>query len=99
VEPLQSYLKESLKKLFSPQTFQKSLSSSSIKRQSIEKQEKKKHRKKRKEEKLQKFLSFDKGEFNIFRGENIFKTFPCESIFSPSILPLQKLFSKSFENS
>jgi hypothetical protein len=75
------------------------LSSSSIKSQSIEKREKKKHRKKRKEEKLQKSLCFEKGEFNMLRGENIFKTFPCESIFSPSILPLQKPFSKSFENS
>jgi hypothetical protein len=55
-------LKESLKKLFSPQTFQKSRSSSSIKRWSIEKKrERKKHRKKeRKEEKLQKSLSFEK---------------------------------------
>jgi hypothetical protein len=88
-------LKESLIFLFSPQTFQKSLSLSSITRQSI----KRERDKKRKEEKLQKSFSFEKKEFNILRGENIFKTYPCESIFSPSILPLQKTFSKSFENS
>jgi hypothetical protein len=40
-------LKESLKKLLSSQTFQKSPNSSSIKRQSIEKRE---HRKKREKE-------------------------------------------------
>jgi hypothetical protein len=92
VYPLPSDLKESLKKhLFSPQTFQKSPSSSSIKRRSIEK--------KRERKKSSKSLSFDKGEFNILRGENIFKTFSCESIFSHSILPLQKPFSKPFENS
>jgi hypothetical protein len=98
VYPLSSHLKESLKKLFSPQTFQKSPSSSSIKKRGIGKREKKKHRRKRKEENLQKYVSFKKGEFNILRGENIFKTFLCESIFSASILPLQKPFSKSFEN-
>jgi hypothetical protein len=92
-------LKESLKKLFSPQTFKKSSSSSSIKRRSIGKKRKRSiEKKERNEEKLQKSLSFKKGEFNILRGENIFKTFLCESIFSPSILPLQKPSSKSFEN-
>jgi hypothetical protein len=55
--------------------------------------------KKRKGKKSSKSLSFEKGQFNILRGENIFKTFLCESNFSPSILPLQKPFSKSFENS
>jgi hypothetical protein len=55
--------------------------------------------KKRKEEKLKNSLYFEKGEFNILRGENILKTFPCESIFSPSILPLENPFSKLFENS
>jgi hypothetical protein len=80
--------------LFSPQAFQKSLSSSSTKRQSIEKMEKKKHRKKRERKKSSKSLSFEKGEFNILREENIFKKFLCESIFSPSILPHQKPFSK-----
>jgi hypothetical protein len=39
-------------KIFSPQTFQKSPNSSSIKRPSIEKREKKKHRKKGKGEKV-----------------------------------------------
>jgi hypothetical protein len=52
-----------------------------------------------KKERLQKSLSFEKGEFNILRGENILKTFLCGSIFYPSILPLQKSFSKSFQNS
>jgi hypothetical protein len=86
--------------LFSPHTFQKSQSSTSIKRWRIEKSEKKKYRKKRKREKSSKSLShLKKGEFNILRGENIFNTFPCEPIFSRSILPLQKPFSKSFENS
>jgi hypothetical protein len=60
------------------------------------KKERERHKKERK--KSSKSLSFEKGEFNILRGENIFKTFLCESIFSPSILPLQKHFSKSFEN-
>jgi hypothetical protein len=65
-------LKESLK-LFSPQTFQKSPSSSSIKRRSIEKIKKERKRsleKKGKEEKLQKSLSFEKGVFNILIGEH-----------------------------
>jgi hypothetical protein len=92
-------LKESLKKLFSPQTFKKSPSSFSVKRWSIEKREKKKHRKIRERKKNSKSISFEKGEFNILRGENIFKTFPCESIFSPSILPLQKPFFKLFKHS
>jgi hypothetical protein len=68
------------------------LSSSSIKSQSIEKREKKKHRKKRKEEKLQKSLCFEKGEFNMLRGENIFKTFPCESIPPPQFYHFKNLF-------
>jgi hypothetical protein len=63
------------------------------------KKQRKKHRKKREMKKSSKSLSFKKGEFNIMIGEMILKTFPCESIFSPSILPLQKPFSKSFENS
>jgi hypothetical protein len=79
--------------LFYPQIFQKSLSSSSIKRWSIvTKRERKKHSQKDKES-SKKSLSFEKGEFNIF------KTFPGESISSPSILPFQKPFSKSFGNS
>jgi hypothetical protein len=41
-------LKETLKKLFSPQTFEKSPSSSSIERWSVEKRDKKEHRKKEK---------------------------------------------------
>jgi hypothetical protein len=65
--------------LFSPQTFQKSLSSSAIKRRSIEKRERKKQREKKKKKRERKkssiSLSFEKGEFNILRGENIFKTF------------------------
>jgi hypothetical protein len=51
-------LKESLKKLLSSQTFQKSPNSSSIKRQSIEKREKKKHRKKQKGRKAPKVSLF-----------------------------------------
>jgi hypothetical protein len=39
-----------------------------------------------------------KGEFNILKGEKHFNfkdTFLCDSIFSPSIIPFQKLFPKS----
>jgi hypothetical protein len=84
---------------FSPQTVQNSLSSSSIKRWSIGKKEERKRciEKKWKEEKLQKSL-FRKGN-SIFWEEKTFSKLFSESIFSPSILPLQKPFSKSFENS
>jgi hypothetical protein len=72
-------LKESLKKLFSSQTFQKSLSSSSIKGRSIEKKERKRSIEDRRERKKSSkclsllkcgnlAISFEKGEFNILRG-------------------------------
>jgi hypothetical protein len=56
--------------LFSPQTFQKSLSSSAIKRRSIEKRERKKHREKKKKKRERKkssiSLSLLKKENSIF---------------------------------
>jgi hypothetical protein len=71
-------LKESLIFLFSPQTFQKSLSLSSITRQSI----KRERDKKRKEEKLQKSFSFEKRN-SIFLEEKIFSKLIHVSPFSP----------------
>jgi hypothetical protein len=43
-------------------------------------------------------VSSNKGEVNILRGEKYFNfknPFRCDSIFSPSIIPFQKPFSKS----
>jgi hypothetical protein len=43
-------------------------------------------------------VSSNKGEVNILRGErhfNLKNHFCCDPIFSPSIIPFQKLFPKS----
>jgi hypothetical protein len=74
-------LKESLKKKFSSNISEIPKFILNKEMEHRKKKRKKKHRKK--EEKLQKSLSFEKGEFNILRGENVFKTFLCESISSP----------------
>jgi hypothetical protein len=57
----------------------------------------KKGRKRKKKKTLQESPQI-KGEVNILRGEKHFNfkdTFLCDSIFSPSIIPFQKLFPKS----
>jgi hypothetical protein len=55
--------------------------------------EQKKRGRKRKAPKV----SSNKGEANILRGErhfNLKNSFRCDPIFSPSIIPFQKLFPK-----
>jgi hypothetical protein len=55
---------------------------------------KRKRKRKRKAPKV----SSNKGEVNIMRGERCFNfknSFQCDPIFSPSIIPFQKPFSKS----
>jgi hypothetical protein len=57
----------------------------------------KKRRNGKKKKKLQESPQI-KGEVNILRGEKYFNfkdLFRCDSIFSPSITPFQKLFPKS----
>jgi hypothetical protein len=57
--------------------------------------EKKRERKRKKAPKV----SSNKGKVNILRGERHFNfknPFQCDPIFSPSIIPFQKLFPKSF---
>jgi DNA-binding GntR family transcriptional regulator len=71
----------------------------SSKRWSIEKKREKVLKKKRKEnEKLQESLQI-KRESQYFERRKYFniKIFLRESIFSPSIIPFQKAFSKSFQ--
>jgi hypothetical protein len=92
-------LKESLKIVFSSNISKIPLFILNKETEYREKARKRSKEKKEKGRKASKVSLFEKGEFNILKGENIFKTFLCESIFSPSILPLQKTFSKSFKNS
>jgi hypothetical protein len=67
-----------------------------LNRRSIEKKKKKK-KEKRKKKKLQESHQI-KGEVNILRGEKHFNfkdPFWCDSIFSASIIPFWKPFTKS----
>jgi hypothetical protein len=61
-------------------------------------EKKRRKRRKRKKKKTLQESPQIKGEVNILRGEKHFNfkdTFLCDSIFSPSIIPFQKLFPKS----
>jgi hypothetical protein len=58
------------------------------------------HIKKKEKEEIHTSLQI-KGEVNILKGEKHFNfknPFCCDSIFSPSIKPFKKLFTKSFRN-
>jgi hypothetical protein len=90
-----SFEKRFLKKWFSPQILSKPPSPQEVERRKKEK--KKKRRKRKKKKKLQDSPQI-KGEVNILRGEKNFNfkdPFWCDSIFSPSIIPIQNPFLKS----
>jgi hypothetical protein len=68
-----------------------------LRRWSIEKEKRRRKRKKKKEKKALRVSSNKRGSQYFERSKNFnFKDlFLCDSIFSPSIIPFQKPFSKS----
>jgi hypothetical protein len=95
---LKPFEKKFLKKWFSPQ-----ISSKPLNPQEIEQKKRERKRKRKRKRKAQK-VSPNKGKVNILRGERRFNfknPFQCDpifssSIFSPSIIPFQKPFPKSW---